>query len=105
MQPSASEDDLDLIRRVVRRDRQAFETLYQRYSPVVYLLVKCPPAKALGGAHDVMMVVWKPRAGGTRDSQPDTGYCSQQGAQGSTRSARFDAEVERRSPTSRAHWP
>jgi hypothetical protein len=31
MQPSAFEDDLDLIRRVVGRDRQAFETLYHRY--------------------------------------------------------------------------
>ena len=62
MQPSASEDDLDLIRRVVRRDRQAFETLYHRYSPVVYryLWKLIRQRESVEEAmNDVMMVVWE----------------------------------------------
>jgi DNA-directed RNA polymerase specialized sigma24 family protein len=55
------EDDLDLMRRMVGRDRQAFETLYHRYSPVVYrnlwrlIRQREVVEEAL---NDVMMVVW-----------------------------------------------
>src|SRR5688572_20351215 len=62
MQPSAVDEDLELIRCVVARDRQAFETLYHRYSPVVYrYLWKLIRQREVveEALNDVMMVVWE----------------------------------------------
>lgn len=56
------DDDLTLVRRIVARDRQAFETLYQRYAPRLYgYLVKWlgPQDVIEEVLDDVMMVVWQ----------------------------------------------
>src|SRR5439155_2929677 len=88
MHPSDLEDDLNLIRRVVGRDRQAFEPLYHRFSPVVYRylwkLIRQPEIveEAL---NDVMMVVWQTASRFKWNLAPlnlDPGHCSLQGAQG-----------------------
>jgi RNA polymerase sigma-70 factor (ECF subfamily) len=62
MQTSGLDDDLDLIQRVVGRDRQAFEILYRRYSPAVYrYLWKMIRQREIveEALDDVMMVVWE----------------------------------------------
>jgi RNA polymerase sigma factor (sigma-70 family) len=56
------EDDLALIGRVVGGNRQAFETLYHRYAPVVYrYLWKLIRQREIveETLNDVMMVVWQ----------------------------------------------
>jgi RNA polymerase sigma factor (sigma-70 family) len=56
------EDDLALIGRVVGGNRQAFETLYHRYAPVVYrYLWKLIRQREIveEAFNDVMMVVWE----------------------------------------------
>jgi RNA polymerase sigma factor (sigma-70 family) len=62
---SAIEDDLDdleLIRRVTMRDRQAFEILYNRYAPLVsrYLSFQIRRRELVEETlNDVMLVVWE----------------------------------------------
>lgn len=105
VQPSASEDDLDLIRRVVRRDRQAFETLYQRYSPVVYryLWKLIRQRESVEEAlNDVMMVVWETASrfnGTSRLSTWILGIAYNKALKARARSARFDAEVREAEPS------
>ena len=75
MQPSALHEDLDLIRRVVERDRQAFETLYRRYSPMVYrYLWKIIRQREVvdEALNDVMMVVWESASRFNRTSRLST---------------------------------
>jgi len=58
----AEELDVDLIRRVAARDRDAFETLYLRHAPRIrrYLLrVLRRPDLAEEALDDVMLVVWQ----------------------------------------------
>jgi len=104
MPPSASEDDLDLIRRVVRRDRQAFETLYHRYSPVVYryLWKLIRQRESVEEAlNDVMMVVWETASrfnGTSRLSTWILGIAYNKALKARARSARFDAEVREAEP-------
>ena len=104
MQPSASEDDLELIRRVVRRDRQAFETLYHRYSPVVYryLWKLIRQRESVEEAlNDVMMVVWETASrfnGTSRLSTWILGIAYNKALKARARSARFDAEVREAEP-------
>lgn len=57
-----SRDDADLLRRIARRDRQAFTTLYRRYHPRLHgylrrLLKDAQIAEEV--FDDVMFVVWK----------------------------------------------
>ena len=104
MPPSASEDDLNLIRRVVGRDRQAFETLYHRYSPVVYrYLWKLIRQREVveEALNDVMMVVWETAArfnGTSRLSTWILGIAHNKALKARARSARFDAEVREAAP-------
>ena len=105
MQPSASEDDLELIRRVVRRDRQAFETLYHRYSPVVYRylwkLIR-QRENVEEALNDVMMVVWETASrfnGTSRLSTWILGIAYNKALKARARSARFDAEVREAEPS------
>ena len=104
MQPSASEDDLDLIRRVVRRDRQAFETLYHRYSPVVYryLWKLIRQRESVEEAlNDVMMVVWETASrfnGTSRLSTWILGIAYNKALKARARSARFDTEFREAEP-------
>ena len=104
MQPSASEDDLELIRRVVRRDRQAFETLYHRYSPVVYryLWKLIRQRESVEEAlNDVMMVVWETASrfnGTSRLSTWILGIAYNKALKARARSARFDTEVREAEP-------
>lgn len=59
------DDDLALIQRVVAQDRQAFETLYQRYYQSLYgYLIKMlhRPELVEEVLNDVMLVVWKDAA-------------------------------------------
>jgi RNA polymerase sigma-70 factor (ECF subfamily) len=60
--PLLEEDDLALIRRITAKDRQAFETLYYRYSPrlgryLMRLLEKRELVEEV--INDVMLVVWQ----------------------------------------------
>jgi RNA polymerase sigma factor (sigma-70 family) len=104
MQPSASEDDLDLIRRVVGRDRQAFETLYHRYSSVVYrYLWKLIRQREMveEALNDVMMVVWETASrfnGTSRLSTWILGIAHNKALKARARSARFDAELRESEP-------
>ncbi len=104
MQPCASEDDLDLIRRVVRRDRQAFETLYHRYSPVVYryLWKLIRQRESVEEAmNDVMMVVWETASrfnGTSRLSTWILGIAYNKALKARARSARLDAELREAEP-------
>ena len=104
MQPSASEDDLDLIRRVVGRDRQAFETLYHRYSPVVYryLWKLIRQRESVEEAlNDVMMVVWETASrfnGTSRLSTWILGIAYNKALKARARSARFDTESREAEP-------
>ena len=104
MQPSALEDDLDLIRRVVGRDRQAFETLYHRYSPVVYrYLWKLIRQREIveEALNDVMMVVWQTASRFNRTSRLSTwilGIAHNKALKARARSARFDAELREAEP-------
>ena len=59
------DDDLALIQRVVAQDRQAFETLYQRYYQSLYgylLKMLHRPELVEEVLNDVMLVVWKDAA-------------------------------------------
>ena len=102
MQPSALEDDLNLIRRVVGRDRQAFETLYHRYSPVVYrYLWKLIRQREIveEALNDVMMVVWQTASRFNRSSRLSTwilGIAHNKALKARALSTRFDdpREVE-----------
>jgi RNA polymerase sigma-70 factor (ECF subfamily) len=104
MQPSALENDLDLIRRVVRRDRQAFEALYHRYSPVVYrYLWKLIRQREIveEALNDVMMVVWETASrfnGTSRLSTWILGIAHNKALKARARSARFDAELPEAEP-------
>lgn len=104
MQPSALEDDLDLIRRVVGRDRQAFETLYHRYSPVVYrYLWKLIRQREIveEALNDVMMVVWQTASRFNRTSRLSTwilGIAHNKALKARARSARLDAELREAEP-------
>lgn len=104
MQPSALEDDLDLIRRVVGRDRQAFETLYHRYSPVVYrYLWKLIRQREIveEALNDVMMVVWQTASrfnGTSRLSTWILGIAHNKALKARARSARFDAGLREAEP-------
>ena len=104
MLPSASEDDLDLIRRVVGRDRQAFETLYQRYSPVVYryLWKLIRQRESVEEAlNDVMMVVWETASrfnGTSRLSTWILGIAYNKALKARAKSARFDTEAREAEP-------
>jgi RNA polymerase sigma factor (sigma-70 family) len=99
MQPSALEDDLNLIRRVVGRDRQAFETLYHRYSPVVYrYLWKLIRQREVveEALNDVMMVVWETASrfnGTSRLSTWILGIAHNKALKARARSARVDAQL------------
>lgn len=56
-----AETDLELIRRVARRDHPAFEELYRRYAPAAYgvaLRVLRQPALAQDVVHDAFSAVW-----------------------------------------------
>ena len=112
MQPSALDDDLELIRRVVARDRQAFETLYHRYSPVVYrYLWKLIRQREIveEALNDVMMVVWETASrfnGTSRLSTWILGIAHNKALKARARSA----QVRCRAPgggaiRSRAQWP
>jgi len=104
MPPSASEDDLNLIRRVVGRDRQAFETLYHRYSPVVYrYLWKLIRQREVveEALNDVMMVVWETASrfnGTSRLSTWILGIAHNKALKARARSARFDAALREPEP-------
>jgi RNA polymerase sigma-70 factor (ECF subfamily) len=104
MQPSAFEDDLDLIRRVVGRDRQAFETLYHRYSPVVYrYLWKLIRQREIveEALNDVMMVVWQTASrfnGTSRLSTWILGIAHYKALKARARSAKFDTEIRQAEP-------
>src|SRR5262245_53510616 len=104
MQPSALDNDLDLIRRVVGRDRQAFETLYHRYSPVVYrYLWKLIRQREIveEALNDVMMVVWETAShfnGTSRLSTWILGIAHNKALKARARSARFDAELREAAP-------
>ena len=57
-----SADDAELIRRIARRDRQAFTTLYRRYHPRLHGYLRrllADPQMAEEVFDDVMFVVWK----------------------------------------------
>ena len=103
MQPSALEDE-DLIRRVVGRDRQAFETLYHRYSPVVYrYLWKLIRQREIveEALNDVMMVVWQTASRFNRTSRLSTwilGIAHNKALKARARSARLDAELREAEP-------
>ena len=112
MQPSPLEDDLNLIRRVVGRDRQAFETLYHRYSPVVYrYLWKLIRQREIveEALNDVMMVVWQTASrfnGTSRLSTWILGIAHNKALKARARSA----QVRYRAPAggalrSRVQWP
>ena len=61
LQPQDTEDDA-LIRRVADGDREAFETLYQRYAPRLrrYLYAQLGQTEiAEEVCHDVMLIVWQ----------------------------------------------
>src|SRR5262245_31573506 len=104
MQPSALEDDLDLIRRVVGRDRQAFETLYHCYSPIVYrYLWKMIRQREVveEALDDVMMVVWETAArfnGTSRLSTWILGIAHYKALKARGRSATFDADPREMEP-------
>ena len=104
MQPSPSEDDLNLIRRVVGRDRQAFETLYHRYSPVVYrYLWKLIRQREIveEALNDVMMVVWQNASrfnGTSRLSTWILGIAHNKALKARARSAKFDTELRQTEP-------
>ena len=104
MQPSPSEDDLNLIRRVVGRDRQAFETLYHRYSPAVYrYLWKLIRQREIveEALNDVMMVVWQNASrfnGTSRLSTWILGIAHNKALKARVRSAKFDAELRQTEP-------
>ena len=104
MQTSALDDDLDLMRRVVGRDRQAFETLYHRYSPVVYrYLWKFIRQREIveEALNDVMMVVWETASrfnGTSRLSTWILGIAHNKALKARARFARFDAEVREAAP-------
>jgi len=104
MQPSALDDDLDLMRRVVGRDRQAFETLYHRYSPVVYrYLWKLIRQREIveEALNDVMMVVWETASrfnGTSRLSTWILGIAYNKALKARARSARFAAELRETEP-------
>jgi len=104
MQPSALDEDLDLIRRVVERDRQAFETLYRRYSPMVYrYLWKLIRQREVvdEALNDVMMVVWESASrfnGTSRLSTWILGIAHNKALKARARSARFDAELQQAAP-------
>ncbi|HEY1234045.1 MAG TPA: RNA polymerase sigma factor [Candidatus Binatia bacterium] len=104
MPSSGSEDDLNLIRRVVGRDRQAFETLYHRYSPVVYrYLWKLIRQREVveEALNDVMMVVWETASrfnGTSRLSTWILGIAHNKALKARARSARFNAEVRETVP-------
>jgi RNA polymerase sigma-70 factor (ECF subfamily) len=104
MQPSALDEDLDLIRRVVKRDRQAFEALYHRYSPVVYrYLWKLIRQREIveEALNDVMMVVWESASrfnGTSRLSTWILGIAHNKALKARARSARFDAELQQTAP-------
>jgi RNA polymerase sigma-70 factor, ECF subfamily len=104
MQPSVLEDDLNLIRRVVGRDRQAFETLYHRYSPVVYrYLWKLIRQREMveEALNDVMMVVWETASrfnGTSRLSTWILGIAHNKALKARARSARFDTELRQAEP-------
>ena len=56
------EEDLELIRRIARRDREAFESLYYRYAPRLgrYAMRLLQQREAVDEViNDVMLVVWQ----------------------------------------------
>lgn len=104
MQPSPSEDDLNLIRRVVGRDRQAFETLYHRHSPAVYrYLWKLIRQREIveEALNDVMMVVWQTASrfnGTSRLSTWILGIAHNKALKARARSTKFDTELRQAEP-------
>jgi RNA polymerase sigma-70 factor (ECF subfamily) len=90
---------LTLIGRVARRDRQAFETLYHRYSPVVYrYLWKLIRQREIveETLNDVMMVVWETASrfnGTSRLSTWILGIAHNKALKARARSAKFDTEL------------
>lgn len=104
MQPSGLEDDLNLMRRVVGRDRQAFETLYHRYSPVVYrYLWKFIRQREVveEALNDVMMVVWETASrfnGTSRLSTWILGIAHYKALKARARSTKLDTELRQAEP-------
>ncbi|HKA32377.1 MAG TPA: sigma factor, partial [Candidatus Binatia bacterium] len=98
------EHDLALIGRVAGRDRQAFETLYHRYSPVVYrYLWKLIRQREIveETLNDVMMVVWETASrfnGTSRLSTWILGIAYNKALKARARSARFDTEIREAEP-------
>src|ERR1051326_343397 len=106
MPPSSPtiEQDLTLIGRVARRDRQAFETLYHRYSPVVYrYLWKLIRQREIveETLNDVMMVVWETASrfnGTSRLSTWILGIAHNKALKARARSAKFNTEFREAEP-------
>jgi RNA polymerase sigma-70 factor, ECF subfamily len=105
MPPSPTlEDDLSLIGRVVGRDRQAFETLYHRYAPVVhrYLWKLIRQREIVEEAlDDVMMVVWETASrfnGTSRLSTWILGIAHNKALKVRARSTRFDVDLREVEP-------
>jgi len=70
-----TDDDLELLRRVAARDRQAFETLYQRYARRLYsylskLIQRHEVVEEV--LDDVMLVVWQNATRFEPTSRPST---------------------------------
>jgi RNA polymerase sigma-70 factor (ECF subfamily) len=97
-------NDLALIGRVAGRDRQAFETLYHRYAPVVYrYLWKLIRQREIveEALNDVMMVVWEKASRFNSTSRLSTwilGIAHNKALKARARSARFDAEFRKAEP-------
>jgi RNA polymerase sigma factor (sigma-70 family) len=97
-------NDVALIGRVAGRDRQAFETLYRRYAPVVYrYLWKLIRQREIveEALNDVMMVVWEKASrfnGTSRLSTWILGIAHNKALKARARSARFDAEFREAEP-------
>jgi RNA polymerase sigma factor (sigma-70 family) len=105
MPPSPTlEDDLSLIDRVVGRDRQAFETLYHRYAPVVYrYLWKLIRQREIveEALDDVMMVVWETASRFNGTSHLSTwilGIAHNKALKARARSARIDVNLREVEP-------
>jgi RNA polymerase sigma factor (sigma-70 family) len=98
------ENDLALIGRVAGRDRQAFETLYHRYAPVVYrYLWKLIRQREIveESLNDVMMVVWEKAARFNSTSRLSTwilGIAHNKALKARARSATFDADLRKAEP-------
>jgi RNA polymerase sigma factor (sigma-70 family) len=102
--PPITEYELALIDGVAARDRQAFETLYHRYAPVVYrYLWKFIRQREIveETLNDVMMVVWETASrfnGTSRLSTWILGIAHNKALKARARSARSDAQLREAQP-------